>query len=126
MSQLRKQREDKLEERFSKSESLSERAMDELFFLKEQSKHLQDVHKKDIEETSEFIKQIISASKQDQQKEYQKQMVDLDRLHSKMSDKASLAELNQMQERMGAALDTKVDLREVQQALNECQGDIRD
>ena len=100
--------------------------MDELFFLKEQSKHLQELHKKDIEETSEFIKQIISASKQDQQKEYQKQMVDLDRLHSKMADKASLAELNQMQERMGAALDTKVDLREVQQALNECQGDIRD
>lgn len=56
MSQLRKQREEKLEERLSKNESMSERAMDDLFCIKEQSKHMQDVHKKDIEETSEFIK----------------------------------------------------------------------
>ena len=27
---------------------------------------------------------------------------------------------------MASAIDTKVEIREVQQALNECQGDIRD
>lgn len=51
-------------------------------------------------------------------------MVEVDRLRREVADKAT--DLNLMQERIGAALDAKVDLREVQQALNECQKDIRD
>jgi hypothetical protein len=41
----------------------SERALDEIFFLRDQLKQLQDERKKDIEETADFIKSIINQGK---------------------------------------------------------------
>ncbi len=50
----------------------SERALDEIFFVRDQFKQLQEERKKDVEETAEFIKQIINNGKNDTQKELMK------------------------------------------------------
>lgn len=41
----------------------AERALDEIFFLKDQLKNLQEERKRDVEETADFIKQIINNGK---------------------------------------------------------------
>lgn len=63
MSYNRKHKDEKMEERLAKSEMNGERALDELFFIRDQFKQLQEERKKDIEETAEFIKQIINSGK---------------------------------------------------------------
>jgi hypothetical protein len=42
-----------------------ERSLDELFFIRDQLKQVQEERKKDVEETADFIKQLINTSKQD-------------------------------------------------------------
>jgi hypothetical protein len=49
----------------------SERALDEIFFIRDQFKQLQDERKKDVEETAEFIKTIITNGKLEQQRDLQ-------------------------------------------------------
>ena len=71
-SYARKHADEKQEERLAKSEMNAERALDELFFIREQLKQLQEERKRDIEETAEFIKQVINNGKQEQQRELQK------------------------------------------------------
>jgi hypothetical protein len=60
---LRKQREEKVDERLNQAEVASERAIEEGRGNRDQFKALQDDRKRDVEETAEFIKQIIAASK---------------------------------------------------------------
>jgi hypothetical protein len=72
MTYNRKQKDDKIDERLAKSEMNSERALDEIFFVRDQFKQLQEERKKDVEETAEFIKQIINNGKAEQQKELMK------------------------------------------------------
>jgi hypothetical protein len=60
---LRKQREEKVDERLNQAEVASERAIEEGRANRDQFKALQDDRKRDVEETAEFIKQIIAASK---------------------------------------------------------------
>lgn len=52
----RKGREDKAEERLQKAEMHSERALDEIFFVRDQFKQLQEERKQDVQETAELIK----------------------------------------------------------------------
>lgn len=120
MSLLRKQRDEKLDERLSRTELNSDKALDELFCLKDQHKLLQDERKKDIEETAEFIKQVLAQGKQDWQRELARLAHDLERAKRELPEKASAAETLEMHARVIAALEAKVDIREVQQALNEC------
>ena len=120
MSTLRKQRDDKVDERLSRSEKLGENALDEASFLKDQLKQLQDERKRDVEETADFIKQIITAGKQDWQKEVQRANIEIERIRRELAEKAMAAELADTQKKIGAVLDQKVELREVQQALHEC------
>jgi hypothetical protein len=56
MSYNRKHKDEKVDERLGKSEMNSERALDEIFFIRDQFKQLQEERKHDIEETAEFIK----------------------------------------------------------------------
>lgn len=56
---IKKQRDDKLEERLGKVECVGDRAQDEAAYLREQLRALQEERKRDVEETAEFIKQII-------------------------------------------------------------------
>lgn len=121
MAVLRKGREEKIDERICRVESNADRAVDECRIFREQFKVLQDDRKKDVEETAEFIKQIISAGKSEWQQSVGRLGGELDHLKNEIH-----ASLTGELARIVNLLDTKVDLREVQQALNDCQGDIRD
>ena len=46
-----------MEERLAKTEMNAERSLDEIFYLRDQLKHLSEDRKKDVEETADFIKQ---------------------------------------------------------------------
>lgn len=59
MTYGRKQKDDKMEDKLSKTEMNGERAMDEIFFIKEQLKHVQEERKKDVDDTANYIKQMI-------------------------------------------------------------------
>jgi hypothetical protein len=93
MSYNRKHKDEKTEERLGKTEMNSERALDEIFFIRDQFKSLQDERKKDVEETAEFIKQIINNGKMEQQKELAKFSNDIERVRRDLVDKCSLTEL---------------------------------
>jgi hypothetical protein len=71
----------------------AERALDEIFFVRDQMKHLQDERKKDVEETADFIKSIINNGKLEQQKELSKVSGDIDHIRKIMADKCSVNEL---------------------------------
>ena len=51
---------------------------------------------------------------------------DVEKLRREVSESASGSEMAEMNARFTAILENKVDLREVQMALNECQGDIKE
>lgn len=57
-------------EKLEKNEMVIERAMDEIFQFKERIKLMQDERKRDIEDTADFIKQVMDQLKENLQKEY--------------------------------------------------------
>ena len=101
-------------------ESLLARHSDELHLTKDSFKHLQDERKRDIDETALFIKQLISQTKQEIQAELQKASIDIDRLRRDIGERASCSEVAETIARMATVIEQKVDIREVQTALNEC------
>lgn len=82
-----------MEEKVSKAEMNAERSLDEIFFLREQIKQLQEERKRDVEETADFIKQIINNGKSETGRDMQKLQSDFERMRRDLSDKASVAEL---------------------------------
>ena len=67
--------------------------MDEMTFFKEQMKNLQDERKRDVEETAEFINQLITQSKQDSTTEINKIISEIDFLRRDMAERVPLADL---------------------------------
>jgi hypothetical protein len=63
---------------------------------------------------------VISQGKQETQTEIQKVSIDIDRLRRDMQEKASCNEVAETIARLATLIESKVDLREVQSALNEC------
>lgn len=63
---------------------------------------------------------MISQAKQDSLKECQKLTVDVDRFRRDIQEKASCNEVAETIARLASVVESKVDLREVQSALNEC------
>ncbi len=53
-------------------------------------------------------------------------MIDLDKTRRELSDKCSLNELLELKNKLMTQLECKVELKEVQQALNDCQTDLCD
>lgn len=87
---------------------------------------MQEERRRDVEETAEFVKQVIGAGKLEWQKETSRLTVEVDRVKRECQDKANANEVAEMLAKITTTLESKVDLREVQQALNECQTDIKD
>lgn len=65
LSLERSSRDTKMNERIEKCELNGERALDEIFSYKEQLRQLQEERKRDIEETADFIKQVMETNKQE-------------------------------------------------------------
>ena len=71
----------------------AERSLDELFFVRDQVKQMQEERKRDVEETADFIKQIINQGKQDTAKELQRMSGEMDKMRRDVVDKCTLKEL---------------------------------
>lgn len=112
------------DERLIKAVQNSERAMDELYYFRETMKQLQDERKKDVEDTADFINQLLNNSKAEQQREHRRVLGELEVLRREIADKAPTFELIETKSYFIAQLENKVDLKEVQSALNDCQQDI--
>ena len=117
-----------LVERQHKNELFYEKLSDEIYKLNDQIKSLLEERRGDIEETTKFIKNVTNTTKKEIQLtidkhsdelEYMKKA--LDELTSKRIDKKDLTELKA---KLLSQLDSKVDLIEVQNALNTCQSDL--
>lgn len=112
------------DDRLTKAVQNTERAMDELFYFRETMKQLQEERKKDVEDTADFINQLLNNSKAEQQREHRRVLGELEVLRREIADKAPTLELIETKSNFIAQLENKVDLKEVQSALNDCQTDI--
>ncbi len=112
------------DEKLAKAVANSERALDELYYFRETMKTMQEERKKDVEDTADFINQLINNSKNEQQREHRRVLGELEVIRREIADKAPTLELLETKSNFIGQLEAKVDLKEVQGALNECQNDI--
>ena len=120
----RSAKDQKILERVDKVDINGERALDEIYSYKEQIRHLGEERKRDIEETADFIKQLIDNNKEEWLKETNGFSKEIDSLKKEMIDRCTLKELLGLKQQMLTNLESKVELKEVQHVLNECQGDL--
>ena len=66
-----------------------------------------------MEETAEFVKQVIGAGKVEWQKEVGRVVGEVDRLRRDTQDKANANEVAEMLAKITTSLESKVELREV-------------
>ena len=117
----RSSRDSNLNERIHKLELNSQRALDEIFGYNEQIRQLQEERKRDIQETADFIKEVMENNKQEFNRDMQNLRTDLDKARNDIVDRCSMQEVLGIKQALIVSLDTKVDVKEVQNALNECQ-----
>lgn len=120
----RQSRDAKLSERVEKCELNGDRSLDEIFSYKEQLRQLQEERKRDIEETADFIKQVMETNKQEFSRDLQGVRGDLEKARNDIVDRCSMQEVLNIKQTLLLSLDSKVDVKEVQNALNECQQDL--
>ena len=114
----------KIFERIEKCEINGERALDELYQNKDQLRSLSEQRKSDIEETADFVKQLFDGFKDDTLRELHHHRGELDKFKRDLVDKGTVQEMLSIKQNLLSQLDLKVDLKEVQGALNDCQNDL--
>ena len=102
----------------------TDRALDEIYSFKEQLRLLSEERKRDIEETADFIKQLIDNQKAEWGRDQSLLSRDVETLKKDMVDRCSLKEVISLKQQMGDQLDKKIEQAEVQAVLNDCQRDI--
>ena len=120
----RSSRDSTMNDRLQKVELNGQRALDEIFGYNEQIRQLQEERKRDIEETADFIKEVMENNKQEFNRDLQNVRADLDKARNDIVDRCSMQEVLSIKQSLMASLDSKVDVKEVQNALNECQQDL--
>ena len=113
-----------IEDLTRKATADSHRACDEILLLKEQLRSAQEERRRDVEETAEFINQLVTQSKLDYQKETNHLYEEMEDLRRDVSMRVNSTELMDTKTNFAGMLNNKVDIAEVQNALNECQADI--
>jgi DNA-binding IscR family transcriptional regulator len=120
--------EESLLERQHKSELFYEKLSDELYKVNDQMKNVLEERRGDIEETAKFVKGVTNTTKKEIQIITDKLSDDVDNLRKHMDDimikKLDKKEYSEWKAKVLAQIDGKVDLSEVQTALNACQSDI--
>jgi len=115
-------------ERVERSEGFFEKTTEEVYRLSDQLKSVLEMTRNDREQTMNFTKEISGTIKKEINQaadkfadDVQTLRKDIGELHSKKLDKK---EWNEAKSKILAQLDGKVDLLEVQDALNTCQADL--
>ena len=120
--------EETLMERQHKNELFYEKLSDEIYKLNDQIKNLLEERRADIEENMKFIKNVTNTSKKDIQFTIDKLNDELEHIKKGLDDiiskKIDKKELSEVKAKILSQIDNKVDLIEVQNALNTCQSDL--
>lgn len=96
-----------------KAEVNSERAIQDLHSIKDRLDRLQDGRKKDIEETADFIKTVLNQTKADFEKDVSRLIHECEVQRRDLAEKCAVTELLELKAKVMAALEVKVDLKEV-------------
>jgi gas vesicle protein len=83
----------KFQERLEKTEINSDRALDEIYQYKEVIRSLQEERKRDIEETADFVKQLMDNFKDDLQRDVYQFKDDIEKLKKDMIDRTTVQEM---------------------------------
>ena len=114
-----------LNERFHKTEQQRD---EEITRITERLKILMEDRQNDIEETAKFVKQLTANTRKDMEKDLIKLLEDFENMRKTMeellSKKLDKKELIEFRGKVSKDLEQKVDLSEVQAALNSSQSDI--
>jgi hypothetical protein len=121
-----------LEENFgdrqAKNESFYDKLSEEIYKLNDQLKTILEERRNDIEETAKFVKNISNATKKEVQGITDRLFSELDEIRKAVEDlitrKVEKKEWAEIKAKLVTELEGKVDLVEVQNALNTCQADI--
>lgn len=120
----RASKEQKIQEKLEKNEIGCEKALDEINAQKEQLRHFTNERKRDIDETADFVKVIIDQQKKEVKSELSKLRLDYDTIKKEVIDRCSIQEMMSIKQSLTSHIDSKVDIKEVQGALNDCQSDL--
>lgn len=77
-----------------------------------------------MEETAEFINDMVKTNSQEHQKVTTRMFEEIEDVKREVMSRVDTTELLETKTNLAGMLDGKVDLLEVQNALNECQADI--
>ena len=102
-----------MEDLANKATTDSQKCVDDITVFKEQLKQLQDERKRDVEETAEFINQLVTQNKHDHEKETSQIFEQMDEMRRDLAHRVGASELNETRSNLAGVLDTKVDLSEV-------------
>jgi len=113
-SLLRKSSDHSFEERLSKLLSHHDRFSHDLSSLHDSLKRLSEERRKDVEETTDVIKQTIANGRAEWQREFQRVAVEVERVKRENAEKANDNEVAELLGKISATIETKVEIREVQ------------
>jgi hypothetical protein len=117
-----------ISEKHNKTENLTEKLSEEVFKLNDQLKNVLEERRNDIEETAKFVKNVTSTNKKELQLVTDRLFADIEELKKTVDDlitrKVEKKEFIESRAKIFSELEGKVDLPEVQGALNSCQADI--
>lgn len=120
--------EDQLIKKEKKQEQIFEQLAEDVYKLNEQIQNIIGERRNDIDETAKFVKSMVAASKREIQIQTEKLEEEMEKirkfaeeLNTKKIDKK---DLNEIRTKFMASLETKVEISEVQNAINTSQQDI--
>ena len=89
----RKQENEAFEEQLKRTDRALEHAADDLKCHKESLRRLQDERKRDVEETADFIKQLVNSQKNESAREMTRVLNEIEHLRRDIADKSSNTDL---------------------------------
>ena len=80
--------------------------------------------KRDIDVMADFVKSLGDQQKKEVRQEISKLRLDQDTMKKEVIDRCSMQEVLNIKQNLAQQLETKVDNKEVQTALNDCRSDL--
>ena len=124
LTQDRASRDLKLQERLDKIGLDEKRFSDELAEVREMQRAAKEERRRENTETADFVKGLVEQAKRDAQNDGAAIRTEVKLRFDQFPSYASAKELSELQESVAIQLEKKIEVKEVQSALNICQNDL--
>lgn len=125
---LKRATDEQISRREKKQEQAYEQLSEDLYKLNDQVQNLINDRRNDIEETATFVKSMTATTKKEIQIEVDKIEEDLERVKKVIEDistrKIDKKDLSELQKKLSAVVESKVELNEVQSVINTSQEEV--